>query len=65
MVLSKNKMHLTDTITATITLKNTGKLKGKEVIEWFLTDEYARITPANKKLKGFSKVELQPGESVS
>ena len=65
LVLSKNKMHLTDSITATVTLKNTGKLKGKEVIEWFLTDEYASITPANKKLKGFSKVELQPGESIN
>ncbi len=64
LVLSKNKMHFTDTITATVTLKNAGKRSGKEVVEWFLTDEYASITPANKKLKGFTKLELQAGESI-
>jgi beta-glucosidase len=48
---------------ATITVKNTGDKTGKEVVQWYITDEYASVTPANKKLKGFEKISLSPGES--
>jgi beta-glucosidase len=48
---------------ATITVKNTGEKTGKEVVQWYITDEYASVTPANKKLKGFEKISLSPGES--
>ena len=48
---------------ATIDVKNTGTKAGKEVVQWYITDEYASITPANKKLKHFEKINLQPGES--
>jgi beta-glucosidase len=48
---------------ATITVKNTGDKTGKEVVQWYITDEYARVAPANKKLKGFEKISLAPGES--
>lgn len=64
LTLSKNSMRANDSIIATVTLKNTGVLKGKEVLQWYITDEYASITPANKKLKGFDKIELNPGEAI-
>jgi len=48
---------------ATITVKNTGDKTGKEVVQWYITDEYASVAPANKKLKGFEKIDLAPGES--
>ena len=50
-------------IKASVEVKNTGPLAGKEVVQWYITDEYASITPANKKLKHFEKINLQPGES--
>ena len=50
-------------IKASVEVKNTGSLAGKEVVQWFITDEYASITPANKKLKHFEKIDLNPGES--
>lgn len=48
---------------ASIEIKNTGFLAGKEVIQWYISDEYASITPANKKLKHFEKINLEPGET--
>ena len=50
-------------ILATVKVTNTGPIKGKEIVQWYIEDEYATITPANKKLKGFEKIELNPGES--
>jgi beta-glucosidase len=48
---------------ASIEIKNTGLLAGKEVVQWYISDEYASITPANKKLKHFEKINLEPGET--
>ena len=38
--------------------------EGKEVVQLYVRDEYASITPSNKRLKGFSKVNLKAGEST-
>jgi beta-glucosidase len=46
-----------------VTVKNTGQRTGKEVVQLHLTDLVASVTPSNKKLKRFAKIELAPGES--
>jgi beta-glucosidase len=62
--LSKNAIQGEDDfITGEITVTNTGKSKGKETVQWYVTDEFASIAPANKRIKGFEKIELNPGES--
>lgn len=48
---------------ASITLKNTGKLAGEEVVQLYIRDLFGGITRPVKELKGFQKVMLQPGES--
>jgi len=48
---------------ASITLKNTGKLAGEEVVQLYIRDLFGSITRPVKELKGFQKVMLQPGES--
>ncbi len=50
-------------IQISLKLKNTGKLKGKEVVQLYLKDVYASVTRPVKELKGFELVELKPGES--
>lgn len=50
-------------IVVSVTVKNTGKLEGKEVVQLYTNDEYASITPNVKRLKGFKKITLRPGES--
>lgn len=44
-------------------LKNTGKVKGKEVAQLYIQDVFASVTRPVKELKGFELVELNPNES--
>lgn len=47
----------------TFTLKNTGKLAGKEVCQLYIEKEASSIVRAKRELKGFAKVSLEAGES--
>jgi beta-glucosidase len=46
-----------------VTVKNSGDRAGKEVVQLYLNERYASVTPPLKRLKRFAKVLLQPGES--
>ncbi|WP_044397560.1 beta-glucosidase BglX [Lacinutrix sp. Hel_I_90] len=59
----QNNYNTTGKVEVTVTLTNTGKLKGKEVVQLYIRDLYASITRPVKELKGFELVELNPGES--
>ena len=50
-------------VTATFTITNTGKIYGGEVAQLYVHKENAAIKRADKELKGFQKVFLQPGET--
>ncbi len=61
--LSSNVMSQDDTITATVTVKNTGNRAGAEVVQLYINDAKASVERPYKELKGFQKVFLNPGES--
>ncbi len=61
--LSSNNLKANDQLTITVDVKNTGNREGKEVVDLYLSDLYASITPDVKRLKGFQKISLAPGES--
>lgn len=46
-----------------VEVKNTGNKKGKEIVEIFLKDLVATLSPDSKKLVRFEKIELHPGET--
>ncbi len=50
-------------ITVSITVTNTGKRKGKEVVQLYIRDLVASITRPIKELKGFELIELEAGKS--
>ncbi|MBL0682208.1 beta-glucosidase BglX [Aquimarina mytili] len=50
-------------ITVSVTLANTGKRKGKEVVQLYIRDIIGSITRPVKELKGFELVELDAGKS--
>ena len=50
-------------IGATITVTNTGVREGKEVVQVFIKDHVASITPPVKRLRAFKKIALKSGES--
>ena len=44
-------------------MTNVGKVKGKEVVQLYVNDVKSSVDRPVKELKGFSKVELAPGET--
>ena len=51
-----------DALTATVTVTNTGKRAGKTVAQLYVGDKESTVLRPVRELKGFEKVELQPGE---
>jgi beta-glucosidase len=52
-----------DGLTVSADVTNTGKVAGKEVVQVYVHDHKSRLVRPPKELKGFVKVELQPGET--
>lgn len=50
-------------VTATVTVRNTGSRPGAEVMQLYVKDVECSVERPDKELKGFQKVMLQPGES--
>lgn len=61
--LSAETISDTDTLTATVTVKNTGSRTGKTVVQLYVGDQESTVFRPVRELKDFAKVELQPGES--
>ena len=61
--VNKEAFTENDKLEFTIDVTNTGKVAGKEVVMLFSSDLVASLTPENRRLRAFSKVELQPGET--
>lgn len=53
----------TDGLTVSVDVTNTGKLAGKEIVQVYVHDQKSGLVRPQKELKGFAKVELQPGET--
>ena len=62
-VVDKELYKAHDTIRVTVTLKNSGKRTGKEVVQAYMRDVVSSVLTPVKQLKGFVKTELQAGET--
>ncbi len=60
---SKSEFDVNDDLVFTIDVTNTGNCTGKEVVMLFSRDMVASLTPDNRRLRAFQKVELKPGET--
>lgn len=61
--LSNATLTKTGSVTATVTLKNSGEKDGAEVVQLYTRDLVGSITRPVKELKGFQKIFLKAGES--
>ena len=52
-----------DGVTVSVAVTNTGSVAGKEIVQVYVHDRAAGLPRPPKELKGFAKVELQPGET--
>ncbi len=61
--LSQTQTSHTNTVHVTTTLTNAGSVAGAEVVQLYIRDLKASVTRPVKELKGFQKIQLDPGES--
>ena len=61
--LDKKTITKQDEVAVSVTVTNTGSRAGKEVVQLYLTDLVASLTPAGKRLKRFAKIQLEPNQS--
>lgn len=62
LTVDKSSFTAGDTLTFTVDVANTGKRVGKETVMLFSSDLVASLTPENRRLRAFDKIELKPGE---
>ena len=60
--VSSKSLKGNQTLTASVSVANTGKRNGKEVVQLYIRDLVGSITRPVKELKGFKKVEINAGE---
>lgn len=62
--LDSDTLRAGQTLSVTIELTNSGDMDGQEVVQLYVTDEVASITPPVRRLRGFDKVFVSAGDSV-
>ena len=61
--VDKTQFTADDVLTVSVDVKNTGNRVGKESVLLYSSDLVASLTPDNRRLRQFTKIELQPGET--
>ncbi len=61
--VKSKKLNPKDSLKFTVTIKNTGKMSGKEVVQVYINDKVSSVTTPFKELKAFKKVEITPSQS--
>ena len=61
--LSTARARVSDTVTATVTVANTGTREGTEVVQLYVRDEVGSVSRPVRELKAFQRVTLKPSES--
>ncbi|UCG01831.1 MAG: glycoside hydrolase family 3 C-terminal domain-containing protein [Candidatus Heimdallarchaeota archaeon] len=59
---STTELQKHEVLTVSIDIKNTGNHEGTEIVQLYVNDKYSSVTTPIKELKGFSSVNLHPGE---
>ena len=61
--VDKAQFTADDMLTITVDVKNTGSKAGKEAVLLYSSDLVASVVPDNKRLRDFTKISLEPGET--
>ncbi len=61
--VDKSSFTADDVLTVSVDVKNTGSRAGKEAVLLYSSDLVASIVPDNKRLRDFTKIALEPGET--
>jgi beta-glucosidase len=61
--LAPSAMTVDGTAKVAVTVTNTGKVAGDEIVQLYIRDRVSSVTRPVKELRGFQRVSLKPGES--
>lgn len=61
--VNKKVMKIDEQIAITVSITNTGKRIGSEIVQLYISDLKSSLPRPIKELKGFSKIQLAPGET--
>jgi beta-glucosidase len=61
--IAKPQIGPGESTTATVDVTNTGKVRGDEVAQMYIRDEFSTVTRPIKELKDFARISLAPGET--
>ena len=62
--LDRNVIRRGENVTATVRVTNSGDKAGDKIVDLYVSDLYASLSPSARKLRAFARVSLQPGEST-
>ncbi|MEJ2090214.1 MAG: fibronectin type III-like domain-contianing protein [Gammaproteobacteria bacterium] len=63
LALSATEIHADDGLTVRVSVRNTGPVAGKEVVQLYVSDPECVVYRPERELKAFTKVRLEPGET--
>ncbi len=63
LLLNRKTIGSSEQLSVNVTVTNSGQRAGKEVVQLYLSDLVASLSPAGKRLKRFAKIYLEPGQS--
>ena len=63
LMIDRKMIKTDEKITVSVTIKNTGRYDGEEIVQLYLRDRVASISRPVKELKDFTKIFLKAGES--
>jgi beta-glucosidase len=64
IALDKSSLSINDVdLKVSMEIKNTGDVKGDEVVQLYVKDLESSVTQARKKLRAFDRISLEPGET--
>ena len=63
--VDKETFSADDDLVFSVDVTNNGSVRGKEAVMLFSRDLVATMTPENRRLRAFSKIELEPGETTT
>ena len=61
-VVDKAVHKIGEPVRVSVRVKNTGRVRGREVVQLYVRDEVASVLPRERELKDFASVWLEPGE---
>jgi beta-glucosidase len=63
LTFEKKEVEKGEPVKITLSVTNTGKVIGDEVVQLYLHDKLASVVRPLKELKGFSRINIEPGET--